>query len=559
MLQYLKEYSTSCIVVGSGAAGLRAAVECLQNGIKTIIVTKTVLGQAHSLMAEGGINAAIRQKDKSDSWKIHYDDTLAGGRLINKTKMVEHLCREAPDRIMDLVAYGAGFELDKSGLPIQVKGPSGGQTKDRVIATGDFIGFTIQRALMHRALKLGVEILDETIILNILTGDDNEFEGIIAYSLREKKALHLRAPCLVLASGGAGRLFATTTNPLETTGECYVLGHDIGIELRDLEMFQFHPTTLCWPASARGVLVTEAARGIGGILLNSKHERFMERYDERLELAPRDVVSRSIIQEINEGRGTPNGGVFLDLTHVPLEEARKRLVNTAKIVKAFQGIDITKHPIEVRPAAHHFMGGLVAQNCDTMECLPGIFVAGEVAWGTHGANRLGGNALAETQVFGKRAGEGVIKRLDSLAAENSKNNMIKANAVWKDTIIQLRGKDKNMTSSHMIRRDLNSIMDRLVGVRRNQEDLLQASAMIEDLKSKLSYCGISDDNHFSLADKFECTKMVRLAGFIVQSALYRKESRGAHQREDFPTESRELYNTTIKPSDPETVGRIAAS
>lgn len=546
-----------CIIVGGGAAGLRAAMECLENGLRTVLLTKSTLGQSHSLMAEGGVNAAIGQRDPTDNWKVHFDDTMRAGRFINNKQMVEILCRESPQRTYDLFSYSAGFDIDDDGKLVQVSGPSGGQSKDRVIAVGDFIGFVLQRALTYKALKLGLKVIDEAICVKIILDDDGETAGIIAFSLKHSTFLFVESSSIILACGGAGRLFSRTSNPIETTGEGYILALESGIELRDMEMIQFHPTALCAPPCAIGILVTEAARGIGGRLYNTNGERFMEHYDpKKLELAPRDVVARAIIQEVEEGRGTKNGGVLLDLTHLDPQIISNRLQNTARILKSYQGIDISTNPIEVSPAAHHFMGGLVPTNVETMESTPGIFLAGEICWGSHGANRLGGNALAETQVFGARAGRGASLRYQELKGKRVKVSETKLKEEIKDLEELIKPAGNNSTSVYSIRKRLGDVMYKYVGIVRTLDGLQEAYRQVEMLESEFRKCGKKIDNYYSFAHIFECSKMIVLAKIVIQSALYRRESRGAHFRRDFPRESAEIFNTSVLPKTPYNVRKV---
>ncbi|MCL0063788.1 FAD-binding protein [Dehalococcoidia bacterium] len=554
----IQQLKTGCVIVGGGAAGLRASIECLKNNVDTLLVTKGIVGQSHSLIARGGINAAIGQKDPTDSWEIHLKDTIETGRFINNKKMVEILCKECPQRIYDLLTFGAGFEVDSSGKPIQVAGPSGGQSKDRVVTVGDFVGFVVVRALLSEALSLGLKVMDETVVVKLVTDNNGEACGVLGYNLRNAKFVFIDSPCVILACGGGGGLFSITTNPAETTGEEYILGLEAGIELRDMEMIQFHPTALCNPPYVKGVLITEAARGIGGRLYNAKGERFMEKYDaERMELAPRDIVARAIIQEIREGRGTPNGGILLDLTHLDPAFVLNRLHDTASMLKTLYGLDITKSPIEVTPATHHFMGGLVPINLETMESSAyGIFLAGEVCWGCHGANRLGGNALAETQVFGRRAGLGAVLRYKELHGYTSKVSDTELREELQSIKSLFRSSSMSERTIYGLRRDLRELMFNKAGIMRDAETLQTASKEIERIENEFRHCRKILDNYYSFAYIFEFSKMIVLAKLVIESALCREESRGAHFRKDYPYESSDFYNTSILPSLPYKVRRV---
>jgi fumarate reductase (CoM/CoB) subunit A len=551
MVTISEQIKSDCLIVGCGAAGLRAAVECLENGLMPLLVTKRPIGQSNTIMAEGGVNAAIGQRDPSDNWKTHYDDTMKAGRFLNCRMMVETLCKEAPSRMYDLLAYGAGFEKDEKGMIVQA-GRMGGQSKDRVIAVGDFIGFVFQRALLSRALQLGLEVLDEMICLKVILSDDGEAAGILAFDLRKSRFIMISSPNIILACGGGGRLFSRSTNGGGTTGEGYILGLEAGIELRDMEMIQFHPTTLCSPRSAQGIDITEAARMRGGRLYNARGERFMEHYDpDRLELAPRDVIALAITQEVKQGRGSRNGGVFLDLTYIDRRVLLQTLPNTVETVRTFQSVDATKRPIEVAPAAHYFMGGLVPSNMETMETIPGLFICGEIAWGPHGANRLGGNSLADTQVFGARAGGAAVLR-----SRRTKGKKMRIGELRMAEELRLIGKimetptDHSRSSICHIRNELKKTMYERVGVVRDRRTLEDALDQIEFCEEEFRRCRKTLNNYYSFAEIFECSKMLILSRLIAQSALFRQESRGAHFRSDFPKESPELFNTSISPKMP---------
>src|SRR5512136_633602 len=384
------------LVIGSGGAGVRAAVEAEQHG-DTVLVTKSLAGKGGCTpMAEGGYNAALRE---SDSCVLHKEDTIRGGAYLNDPELVDILVKEAPERFLELVCWGAVFDRTDAGEWSQRS--FGGQRFARTCYAGDRTGHEMMTTLVERLDSSNVTLLQEFTVIDLLkTG-----EAVIgAMALDEKGNLVLlKADSTILATGGGTKVFDISTNSSSGTGDGFAIGYRAGAELIDMEMIQFHPTGAVFPYDARGRLVTEAVRGEGGILLNSKGERFMDRYDpERMELSTRDVVARSIYREISEGRGTPRGGVWLDVTHLPAERIEKRLPLMLEQFLAF-GIDIRKERMEVSPTAHHFMGGLrITPSCETT--VPGLYACGEAAGGVHGANRRGGNSLAETQVFGKRAG-----------------------------------------------------------------------------------------------------------------------------------------------------------
>ena len=413
------------LVIGSGGAGIRAAVEAAASG-ETIIVSKTITGKGGcTVMAEGGYNAVLRS---ADSVSTHYEDTMKGGAFLNDPALVEVLAREAPDRIRDLFAWGAVFDLTCENEIAQR--PFGGQRFPRTCYAGDHTGHEMVMTLLEKRRGSPVEIRDELTVIDLLK-DGNTVSGAITCD-RDGELGVITADAVVLATGGAGQVYDTTTNSTAGPGDGYALGYRAGAELIDMEQVQFHPTGAVYPYDTRGRLITEAVRGEGGILLNTKGERFMEKYDPaRMELSTRDVVARSIATEVLEGRGTEHGGVWLDVTHLPREQIETRL--PLMLVQFLQfGVDIRTQPMEVAPTAHHFMGGLrITPEAHTT--LPHLFAAGEVTGGVHGGNRLGGNALADTQVFGRRAGlaaasvEHTAKRAsdaDQIAAAEEKISLL---------------------------------------------------------------------------------------------------------------------------------------
>lgn len=400
-------HHTDVLVIGSGGAGCRAAIEASKQGLDVTIISKGLSFKSGcTTLAEGGYNAAFGYVDEEDSTEAHFKDTLKGGAYLNDTKLVKILVEEAPERLGELESYGAMFDRQESGKLNQR--PFGGQTFRRTCFQGDRTGHEMMTALKEEVIRRGIKTIEEMIITKLLTDDeDGSIRGACGLSLKTSDFLIFQARSTVLATGGAGWMYPVTSNAMQKTGDGYALAYQVGADLLDMEQVQFHPTGMLYPESRRGVLITEAVRGEGGRLFNSKGERFMKKYDPRGELATRDVVARAIYQEIIEGRGTKRGGVYLDVTHLPREVIEEKLETMLQQFLDI-GIDIREEPMEVAPTAHHFMGGaLINEHGETT--VKNLFAAGEVAGGVHGANRLGGNALADTQVFGRRAGEAAAR------------------------------------------------------------------------------------------------------------------------------------------------------
>ncbi len=502
------------LVIGSGGAGVRAAIEASQYG-DTVLVSKTIVGKGGcTTMAEGGYNAVLREQD---SCGVHFEDTLKGGAYLNDQDLVNILVQEAPLRMRDLITWGAVFDFTDNDEVAQR--PFGGQQFPRTCYAGDRTGHEMMTTLVERLGSSDVTLLQEFTVTDLLKNG----ETIIgAMALDEKGNLViLKADSTILATGGGTRVYDISTNSSSGTGDGFAIGYRAGAELIDMEMIQFHPTGAVYPYDARGRLVTEAVRGEGGVLLNSMGERFMKQYDpERMELSTRDVVARAIATEILNGRGTSHDGVYLDVTHLPREQIESRLPVMLEQFLKF-GVDIREKPMEVAPTAHHIMGGLrITTECRTT--LPGLFACGEVAGGVHGANRLGGNALAETQVFGKRAGE---------YAGKSEKRIIK---VDKEQInkqqVQLSAFLKGSESPARIRAQLQRAMWKGAGIFRNAADL----AKTLDIIKSLPLSGIQADSSRNIADCCIVRNMCLTASLICRSALIREESRGAHVRVDIP-------------------------
>jgi succinate dehydrogenase/fumarate reductase flavoprotein subunit len=520
---------TDVLVIGNGGAGLRAAIESHRLGVKTLVVARTILGKAHTTMAEGGYNAALGNRDPSDSVDSHFHDTVIEGAFLNDQRLVRILVDEAPDRIYDLEDFGAVFDRTPEGKIAQR--PFGGQSHPRTCYVGDETGHEMIMALAEEVRRRSVPHLDEVLVTKLLTNGDT-CAGAFGVEMRSGKYLVIRARSTVLALGGAGQVYRVTSNPDEATGDGYALAYDIGAELMDMEQVQFHPTGMVHPESAKGILVTEAVRGEGGQLKNSKGERFMERYSpKQMELSPRDVVARSIYTEIQEGRGTPRGAVYLDISHKDSKVVEAKLPRMVKQFRVFADMDITKVPMEVAPTAHHFMGGVKIRPEDNRSTtVPGLYLAGENETGVHGGNRLGGNALAETQVFGARAGRSAAAHASANALLELDQEEIRKEEARLDSLFRQGERPQ------AIKHDLRELMWAKVGIVRNGGDLLLALKGIRALTERSERMGVTGSKRYNPEwyDAICVRSMLMVSEAIVRSALLRKESRGAHFRSDYP-------------------------
>lgn len=530
------------LVIGSGGSGCRAAIEARKKGLEVIIVSKGLSFKSGcTTLAEGGYNAAFGFVDSEDCIEAHFKDTMKGGAYLNDSELVKILVTEAPERLRELESYGALFDRQESGELNQR--PFGGQTYRRTCFQGDRTGHEMMTALKEEVTRMGIETIEEVLITSLITDESDEsVMGACGISLRTSEFLIFQAKSTILASGGAGWLYPVTSNALQKTGDGYALAYQVGADLLDMEQVQFHPTGMLYPESRRGVLITEAVRGEGGRLFNANGERFMEKYDPRGELATRDVVARAIYREIIEGRGTEKGGVYLDVTHLPHELIEEKLET---MLQQFLdvGLDIREEPMEVAPTAHHFMGGArINENGETT--IKNLFAAGEVTGGVHGANRLGGNALADTQVFGRRAGEAAaLNALGTESKSESNFNMVQASAE-QDRIRSLI-KDGEYYPFE-IKKELQEIMWKSVAIIRNKNGLKAAIIRIDELKNMLSNLKVPELGEFNrdLQDALEVEKMLDVALLVAQAAMIREESRGAHYREDYP-ETRDEWKKSI--------------
>ena len=562
------------LIIGAGGAGLRAAVACIEAGLSVGVVCKSLLGKAHTVMAEGGMAASLANVDDRDGWTTHFRDTMVGGYRLNNPRMAELHAREAPDRVRELEGWGAVFDRTADGRILQR--PFGGHTYPRLAHVGDRTGLELIRTLQDRSVAVGVQVYQEVIITR-LSVRRGRVDGAIGYRRIDGQPMAFPAKAVVLASGGVGRAFAVTSNSWESAGDGQALAYRAGAELIDMEFVQFHPTGMVHPTGVKGLLVTEAVRGEGGILRNSEGERFMYRYlpesrrdeyaanDEEArawvddltegrqtkhhrppELSTRDNVARAIYTEVKEGRGSPHGGVFLDISYLPPERVRAKLPSMYEQFKELADVDITAGPMEVGPTMHYIMGGIRVDADAATTTVPGLYAAGEVAAGLHGSNRLGGNSLTDLLVFGRRAGEAAAEA--AAAAGRSGHEELDSRfvdesiAAMHEPFERASGEDPNR-----LHEELQATMSSLVGIFREEGDLRQAIDRIEGYKERWHGLRVTGPRRFNPAWDlyFELRSMLTVSEAIARSALEREESRGAHSRLDFPASSEEWDKVNV--------------
>ena len=518
------------LIIGAGGAGLRAAIEALAQGVRVGVVCKSLLGKAHTVMAEGGIAAAMANVDTSDDWRTHFGDTMRGGKFLNNWRMAQLHAQEAPGRVRELEQWGALFDRTENGDILQRA--FGGHTFKRLCHVGDRTGLEMIRTLQDRGVHMGIDVYMECTITRLLK-DGDRIAGAIGYWREQGRFVVFRAKSVIICTGGIGKAWKITSNSWEYTGDGMALAYDAGADLMDMEFVQFHPTGMVWPPGVQGILVTEAVRGEGGVLRNKDGERFMERYDpKKLELSTRDVVARSIYTEVREGRGTPHGGAFLDISHQPAEYVKRKLPSMYHQFLELADVDITKGPMEVGPTCHYMMGGIRVDAETAQTSVPGLFAAGEAAVGLHGANRLGGNSLSDLLVFGRRAG--------LAAAEQAKRGEMPTvdPSQIEDAVRQMLAPFERPEgdSPYAIHDDLQSTMQSLVGIFRDEEDLRRALSELDVLKARAARVRVEGSRLFNpgwhLA--WDLQSMLTVAEAVTRSALTRRESRGAHSRIDYP-------------------------
>jgi succinate dehydrogenase / fumarate reductase, flavoprotein subunit len=550
------------LVIGAGGAGLRAAIEASAGGVSVGMICKSLLGKAHTVMAEGGIAAALANVDDRDNWRVHFADTMRGGQYVNNWRMAELHAREAPDRVRELEAWGAVFDRTPDGRILQRN--FGGHKYPRLAHVGDRTGLELIRTLQDHGIHQGIDVHMEHTVVALLK-DGARVSGVLAYERERGRFKIFKAKAVVLATGGIGRAYKITSNSWEYTGDGHSLAYHAGAELIDMEFVQFHPTGMVWPPSVMGILVTEGVRGEGGILVNKEGKRFMfgdipDNYKAQTadnpeegwrycqgdknarrppELLTRDHVARCIVREIKEGRGSPHGGVFLDIAWIKEklpkadEHIKRKLPSMYHQFKQLADIDITKEAMEVGPTTHYVMGGIRVDSDTQMSNVPGLFAAGECAAGINGANRLGGNSLSDIIVFGKRAGEFAAK----FAKENKAGTLHEAQvdeAAHKALEPFERG-DKG-EGPYQVQRDLQEMMQDFVGIVRREDEMQRALEGLAKLWERARRVGIGGNREYNPGwhTALDLTNLLTVSEAVTRSALERKESRGGHFRDDYP-------------------------
>ncbi len=563
----MAEYQTfehDVLVIGAGGAGLRAAIEASASGVSVGLVCKSLLGKAHTVMAEGGIAAALANVDERDNWKVHVSDTMRGGQYVNNWRMAELHAKEAPARVRELEAWGAVFDRTDDGRILQRN--FGGHKYPRLAHVGDRTGLEMIRTLQDHGVHQGIDVYMECTILTLLK-DGDRVVGAFGYDRERGRFRLFKAKAIVLATGGIGRAYRITSNSWEYTGDGHALAYHAGAELIDMEFVQFHPTGMVWPPSVEGILVTEGVRGEGGVLLNSMRKRFMfddipENYRSQTadneeegwrytqgdknarrppELLTRDHVARCIVREVKEGRGSPHGGVYLDISWIrekrkdSEEHIKRKLPSMYHQFKQLADIDITQQPMEVGPTTHYIMGGIRVDSDTQMSAVSGLFAAGECAAGINGANRLGGNSLSDLLVFGKRAGEYAAKfardhsqgQIDHQQAEGAARRALEPFE---------RGANASTEGPYKIQLELQEMMQELVGIVRTEDEMQRALEGIEQLWKRASSVAVSGNREYNPGwhTALDLSNLLTVSEAVTRSAIERKESRGAQFRDDYP-------------------------
>jgi succinate dehydrogenase / fumarate reductase flavoprotein subunit len=575
MAEY-QTYPYDVLIIGAGGAGLRAAIEAAASGVKVGVVCKSLLGKAHTVMAEGGVAAALGNVDDRDNWRVHFADTMRGGQYLNNWRMAELHAKEAPSRVRELEAWGALFDRTKDGRILQRN--FGGHRYPRLAHVGDRTGLEMIRTLQDHGIHSGMEVHMECTVLSLLL-DGGRIAGAFGYDREKGHFMHWPARAVVLATGGIGRAFEITSNSWEYTGDGHALAYRAGAELIDMEFVQFHPTGMVWPMSVRGILVTEGVRGEGGVLRNSEGKRFMfedipDLYKAQTadneaegwkytqgdknarrppELLTRDHVARCINREVKAGRGSPHGGVFLDIAwikqHIATSEEhiKRKLPSMYHQFKQLAGIDITKEAMEVGPTTHYMMGGVRVDGDSQMSTVPGLFAAGEAGGGLHGANRLGGNSLSDLLVFGKRAGEYAAQFARANGAVSTDEKQIDCAMQWALEPFD-RGADGE--NPYQIQYKLQKTMQSLVGIVRTRDEMQEALEVIGSLNQRAQQAGVAGHRQYNNGwhTAMDLRNMLLVSEAVTRAALVREESRGAQFRDDFPDKDSEWgkYNNIVR-------------
>jgi succinate dehydrogenase / fumarate reductase flavoprotein subunit len=554
-------FTHDVLVIGSGGAGLRAAIEASAAGVSVGMVCKCLLGKAHTVMAEGGIAAALANVDDRDNWEVHFADTMRGGQYVNQWRMAELHAKEAPARVRELESWGAVFDRTRDGRILQRN--FGGHKYPRLAHVGDRTGLEMIRTLQDHGVHRGIDVHMEICVLTLLK-DGDRVSGALGYDRERGRFKLFRAKAVVLAMGGIGKAYKITSNSWDCTGDGHALAYHAGAELIDMEFIQFHPTGMVWPPSVSGMLVTEGVRGEGGILTNKDGKRFMfefipDNYKAQTadnpeegwrycqgdknarrppELLTRDHVARCIVREIKEGRGSPHGGVFLDISWLreklpdAEEHIKRKLPSMYHQFKALGDVDITREPMEVGPTTHYIMGGVHVDPDTEMSRVPGLFAAGECAAGINGSNRLGGNSLSDLLVFGKRAGEFAAR----FAKDNSLGEIDQAQIDIASREALKPFEHSTGENPYALQRDLQEMMQHNVGIVRNEHELQSALEHLQQLRERASHVGVIGNRDFNPGwhTALDLKSLLTVSEAITRAAVERKESRGAQFREDFP-------------------------
>ena len=573
MAEY-EERQHDVLVIGAGGAGLRAAIEASAGGAKVALICKSLLGKAHTVMAEGGVAAAMGNVDDRDNWKVHFADTMRGGQYVNNWRMAELHAKEAPERVRELEAWGAAFDRTKDGKILQRI--FGGPRYARIALVGDRTGLEMIRVLQDNGIHRGLDVYMETTVVSLLV-DDGRIAGAFGYD-RERGFFYLwRAKAVVIATGGIGRAYKITSNSWEYTGDGQALAYQAGAELMDMEFVQFHPTGMIWPLSVAGILVTEGVRGEGGVLRNSEGKRFMfgdipDAYKSSTadneeegwrytqgdknarrppELLTRDHVARMIVKEVREGRGTPHGGVFLDIAWIKEklpnaeEHIKKKLPSMYHQFMKLANVDITKVPMEIGPTTHYVMGGIRVDGDTQSSTLPGLYGAGEAAAGLHGANRLGGNSLSDLLVFGQRAG--AFAALYAKEHDFGKIDQRQVDDAIKLSLHPFEPASGKSEAPYAIQRELQDMMQNLVGIARRENEMVEALAKIEEFKRRAENVRVDGNRMYNNGwhTALDLHNLLMVSECIARCAIERKESRGGHFRDDFPGKSDEFAKVNM--------------